>query len=112
MSTTRIFRVTVRGRFADLDEAARARLVAGLAEHDVIRGGFSEAGPLSYDRSLDFFAFRYQVRERADDAEPAAEVLARALERTEALAIARLDADGLGHRDLKVHGTDLADIWR
>lgn len=95
-----------------MDEAARQRLRAELADHDVIRGGFSEAGPLSYDRSLDFFTFRYQVRERADDTEPAAAVLARALSRTESLAVGRLDGAGLGYRDLKVHGTNLADVWR
>ncbi len=112
MTTTHIFRITVRGRFADLDDAARARLRDALADHDVIRGGFSEAGPLSYDRSLDFFTFRYQVRERGEDGETAAEVVDRAQARTEADARARLAALGVGARDVKLHATDLADIWR
>jgi hypothetical protein len=105
MSLT-IFRATVKGRFADLDEAARARLAAELDQHDVlVAGGYGETGSLTYDRALDFFRYRVQVRAGGDDAE--AEAVDRALE----MALAELDRLGVGHRDLDVTTTDMASMW-
>ena len=75
MSLT-IYRATVKGRFDDLDEAARARLSDELADHDVlVAGGYTEDGSLTYDRALDFFRYRVQVRAEGD--EPEAEAVER-----------------------------------
>jgi hypothetical protein len=105
MSLT-IFRATVKGRFAEVDEVARGRLVAELDEHDVlVAGGYGEAGSLTYDRALDFFRYRVQVRAEGDDPEGVA--VDRALE----MALAELDRLGVGHRDLDVTTTDMASMW-
>jgi hypothetical protein len=102
-----IFRTTVKGRFADLDEAGRARLTAELAAHEVlVAGGYTEAGSLTYDRALDFFRYRVQVRAEGDEAED--EAMERALE----MALAELDRLGVGHRDLDVTAVDMASMWR
>jgi hypothetical protein len=104
---TTILRTTVKGRFAELDEAARARLTAELADHDVlVAGGYHEAGQLTYDRALDFFRYRVQLREDGDDPE------ADAVERARAMALAELARLGVGHRDLQVTTTDMASMWR
>lgn len=60
----RVFRVTVRGRFAGLSEAARRRLVAAQAEHDLFLSAFTEEGTFSYDDRIQFFNLRYEVRLR------------------------------------------------
>ena len=105
--TLRIFRVTVRGRFADLGTDARAALLAGVDDHDVVTAGaFTEDGTLTYDRAVDFFTFRFQLRSQADDAEAA--VLTDARERAEAALRQR----GAGHRDLTAQATDMATMWR
>ncbi|MEZ5265481.1 MAG: DUF6204 family protein [Acidimicrobiales bacterium] len=59
---SRTYRVTVRGRFQGLTDAAQAHLRAHLAEHDVFLSRFSGEGSLSYDHRLDFFNLRYEVR--------------------------------------------------
>lgn len=56
------YRVLVRGRFTDLDDSGRARLLVAAGEHDLLTGGFSDDGALSYDKSLDFFSYRVQFR--------------------------------------------------
>ena len=105
MSLT-IYRATVKGRFDDLDEAARARLSDELADHDVlVAGGYTEDGSLTYDRALDFFRYRVQVRAEGD--EPEAEAVERALE----LALAELDRLAVGCRDLDVTTVDMASMW-
>jgi hypothetical protein len=103
----RIFRVTVRGRFDGLDAEARARLLADQPQHDVVRSGaFTEAGTLTYERAVDFFTFRVQLRGKGDGAED--EVRAEAEARA-AHAVAQL---GAGHREgLKVTATDMASVW-
>lgn len=98
----RVHRALVRGRFVDLDEGARARLVADLDEHSGLPGGFTREGTLSYDHRLDFFTLRYEVRtEDGEDAEDLAE----------ARAIADLRRSGLGHGPLTVRATDMASVW-
>lgn len=102
----RIYRATVKGRFADLDGEARTRLVGELAEHDVlVAGGYHEAGSLTYDRALDFFRYRVQVRADGDD--PEGDAVQRAVE----MAEAELDRLGVGNRGLEVTTTDMASMW-
>ena len=100
----------VRGRFAGLDDRTRATLLSEVAAHDVITaGGFTEDGTLAYTAAVDFFTFRYQLRQRAgtkDEADRA--VTDEALRRAEAT----LAAMGVAARDVKVQLTDMADMWR
>lgn len=62
----RVYRVTVRGQFSELTEAARAYLVASASEHDIFVSSFTEEGTFTYDSALQFFNFRYELR-LADD---------------------------------------------
>ena len=58
----RTYRVTVRGRFAGLDEATRDRLRREAAEHDVVVARFVDEGTLTYDQRIDAFQHRVVVR--------------------------------------------------
>ncbi len=101
-----IYRATVRGRFADLDDNTRATLLAEAAEHEtLVAARFTPAGSFVYDERLQFFSFRFELRETGND--HALEVIAHA----EALAVAALDSQGIGFRDLKVTARDMADVW-
>ena len=62
-----IHRVTVRGRFRDLTPDARAALEADAQAHDVLAAAFTPRGTLTYEPSVDFFTFRYEIR--TDDEE-------------------------------------------
>jgi hypothetical protein len=107
MTEEHTYRVLVRGRFTDLDDAGRERLRAAADEHDMLTNGFSDDGALSYDKALDFFGYRVQLR---------AEVAAtdRAV-RDRALALAGRAVDELGgdfrdFRDLRASATDMNQI--
>jgi hypothetical protein len=105
-----IYRVMVRGRFSDLDDATREALVARVAEHDVISGGgFTEEGSLAYTAAIDFFTFRYQLRQRAETRAEADDAVAEEARRRADSALAALGASA---RDIKVQVTDMADVWR
>lgn len=98
------YRVLVRGRFTDLDAAGRARLLAAADEHDMLNGGFSEEGTLTYDRALDFFSFRVQLRAEVEPTDRA--VCDRGL----ALAARAVEAFGVDFRDLRASATDQDQI--
>jgi hypothetical protein len=98
----RVHRAIVRGRFAELDDDARARLTADLDAHAGLPGGFTPEGTFSYDARLDFFTLRYEVRTEDDEE---AEDLA------EARALADLRRSGLTHGPLTVRATDMASVW-
>lgn len=105
-----IYRVMVRGRFADLDDAGRARLAAEVTDHDVITaGGFTEGGTLAYTSAIDFFTFRYQLRQRAESPAEAERAVA---DEARSRAEDALAAKGVAARDVKVQVTDMADVWR
>jgi hypothetical protein len=59
---TSVYRVTVRGRFADLTDAQRSWLKTNQGEHDVFVSSFTDEGSLSYEPAIDFFSFRREVR--------------------------------------------------
>jgi hypothetical protein len=101
-----IYRVLVRGRFADLDETTRARLRAEADDHDVLGAAFTESGTLTYDRSLVAFTCRYQLR--LDDDAGAEAAAAEAVER----ATGDLAAVGIAHRGLDARAIDMASAWR
>ncbi len=102
-----IFRVIVRGRFGPLDDERRDALRAELDGHELAGYRFTPTGTLTYDRRIDFFSVRAEVRvEDADDAQ------ATAYERATALAVAELARRDLPWRDLKPSGANMADVWR
>lgn len=98
----RVHRAIVRGRFVDLDDGARGRLLADLDRHAGLPGGFTPEGTFSYDARLDFFTLRYEVRTEADEAVD---------EVAEARARADLRRSGLPHGPLTVRATDMATVW-
>ncbi|WP_214416301.1 DUF6204 family protein [Sphaerisporangium fuscum] len=89
-----MFRVTIRGTFEGLGDAARAAL------REQSTAAFTEAGTFTFDQSVSAFTFRCQVPSGPDDGEK---------EATDA-AIAALDAHGHPYRILKVAVTDMRDI--
>ncbi len=102
--TTRIYRVTIRGRFRDLSERARASLARAAPEHDIFVSAYTAEGTLSYDHRIDFFNLRYEVRTTNADDDPATIAL------TEAETF--LTTLGLTHGDLKSNVVDMADLSR
>jgi len=94
------YRVTVRGRFADLTPDQRASLHEHLKGFDFLRsGGFSEEGALTFDEKLDFFSYRVilTAAEKAEDA---------GLRR----ATTALDALGVDFRGLRATVTDMDEM--
>ena len=59
---TKIFRVVVRGQFAELDHETRERLVAEAPEHDIFKSAFTTDGTFTYDPALVWFNLRYETR--------------------------------------------------
>ncbi|MFK3978964.1 DUF6204 family protein [Micromonospora sp. NPDC050397] len=98
------YQVIVRGKFAPLDDEQRAALRERADEHDVFRAKFTEAGTVTYERSLAGFTFRCLVPATKYEDETA--VIGRA----EALAVAAVAGLGADCRDLKSVSTDLDDI--
>ncbi|MFJ6752783.1 DUF6204 family protein [Streptomyces sp. NPDC091266] len=92
-----MFRVTIRGTFDGLSDAARADL---LAETDAFQVAFTEAGTFTCDQSLSAFTFRCQVPAGPNDGEP--EATRR--------AIAALEAHPYPCQILRVAVTDMRDI--
>ncbi|WP_447002650.1 DUF6204 family protein [Saccharothrix isguenensis] len=95
------YRVTVRGRFTDLDDAGRDRLLAEVERHGLLTNGFSEQGALSYDRSLDFFSFRVQLRAEVETTDRAV------CDRARALAARAIEDLGADFRDMRASATDM-----
>ena len=106
--STRVYRVLVRGRFGDLDDATRRRLLAEAGEHDAVDAAFTAAGTLTYDTRLVAFSLRYEVRRPGDTGDPQAAAERDPLAR----AGADLAAAGIPFRDLRVQARDMADVWR
>lgn len=104
-----VFRVIVRGRFDALDDEARADLRADLDE-DVAALAFTPEGTLGYDRALDAFGFRVEVRVDADLGPAELGQLAR--DEGTARLTSHLDARGIGYRGLRATADDMSDVWR
>lgn len=105
MTDERVHRVTVRGRFRDLDERSRQYLVRAQPEHDVFVSAYTPEGTFTYDERIQFFNLRYEVRTSGPDAS------------TEAAASGEVEAEaflrtmGFGHGELKVDVVDVSAIW-
>jgi hypothetical protein len=103
-AAVRIFRVIVRGRFHGLDPLVTAQLLADLEGRSELDSYvFTKAGTLVYDKRLDFWSFRVEVRVE-DDQDPHA--------LAQGLATAELERLGATWRDLRRSGTDMASVWR
>ncbi|MGB3443701.1 MAG: DUF6204 family protein [Actinophytocola sp.] len=98
MTEEHTYRVLVRGRFTDLDDDGRARLLAVAGEHDMLAAGFTETGSLAYDHTLDFFSFRVELRAEAERA---------VCDQGKALAAQAVAGFGVDFRDLKASATDM-----
>lgn len=101
-----VYRVTVRGRFSDLDERQRARLTDALAEHDIFVSAYTPEGTFTYDHKLDFFNLRYEIR--IDHGTSTTEIAA---ERGRSEAELFLRTLGYGHAALRVTVVDMATMW-
>jgi len=64
----RVFRVTVRGRFSELTEQARAFLVRSQVDHDIFLSAYTPEGTFTYDAAIAFFNLRYELRASGPDA--------------------------------------------
>lgn len=103
--TSHIYRVTVRGHFADLDEDRRRALLDEVEDHTVFRSAYTAAGTFTYQPDLAAFSLRYEVRARGEDPASTAEGSARAV------AEGFLADAGLGFKHLRVTVVDMADVW-
>lgn len=103
-TSMRVFRVTVRGRFADLTDQARRYLARSQADHDIFRSAYTPEGTFTYDAALAFFNLRYERRVCGPDAADVAEL--EALDEAECF----LATMGFGHRALKVGVVDMSEL--
>jgi Family of unknown function (DUF6204) len=105
------FRVIVRGQFDALTAGDRLALIAAVDEHDLFHARFTEAGTLTYDRSLVAFSYRclVPVQPGADAVDPSV-ALDRAASLGQEKAEVALRALGYGYRALRAEATDLSAI--
>jgi len=103
MLAASVYRVTVRGRFASLDEKARTYLAREQPEHDIFKSAYTTEGTFTYDTDIRFFNLRYEVRTAAGTDE------AENLGLTEAEAFLR--TLGYGFEKLKVNVVDTSAMW-
>lgn len=106
---TRRYRTIARGRFGSLTPEQKSALLSDAPAHDALKAAFTEDGTFTYDRALDFFAFRHQFDVEGDSADfcdAEAPVLG------ELKALEDLERGGLMARDgaLRVSVTCLSDI--
>jgi hypothetical protein len=101
----RTYRVIVRGVFDGLDDAQRNRLRAEASAHDIFDSAFTEAGSLTYEKSLAAFSVRVVVQ-----VEPGIDEAADAQTAGELAALEHLDALGVGHRNLRSTVTCMDDV--
>jgi hypothetical protein len=101
-TSTRVFRVTVRGRFADLSEQARAYLVRTQTEHDIFRSAYTPEGTFTYDAAIAFFNLRYELRAAGPDAAELVEL--EGIDEAEQF----LSTMGFGYTALKATVTDMS----
>lgn len=102
--SVRIFRVTVRGQFDELDDVTFQRLTAEAADHDfVAQAAFTRDGTFSYEPNLVAFSFRYEVRvdDDGDALQPAIDAAAK-----------YLHDRGIPSKHIRATATDMATMWR
>lgn len=105
-----IFRVVVRGMFAELTDDRKSELLDTAPDHDIMVSAYTAAGTFTYDTRLVAFSFRYQIRVPGDDVgrdEAESVVVERGLE----LATAYLDDHDIGFKRLRANAVNMADMW-
>lgn len=105
--TERSYRVTVRGRFAALDEVQRADLLAQQHHHDMFSAKFTANGVFLYERELVGFQFRYLLcssEPSPDDAELEVAMVA------EQLTAGQLLSRGIKGRMVQLTLTNVDDV--
>jgi hypothetical protein len=103
MSSDRVHRVTVRGRFHQLSDEARRYLVHAQPEHDIFVSAFTEEGTFTYDERIAFFNLRYEIRGAHDDASAAATASEEA-----GLFLRTMQ---FGYQGLRADAVDVSAIW-
>ena len=111
MSVT-IFRVVVRGMFADLTPECRERLLAEAPQHDIFDSAYTAAGTFTYEPRLEAFSFRFEIRENSDESDSPTQVEANAIARGESAAVDYLASNGIGFKRIRTSATNMADMWR
>ena len=106
-----IYRVTVRGFFADLASEVRARLLVEADAHEALDAAFTEAGTFTYDRSLAAFSFRYQLRVDLDERDDRSVADAAARQAGLDRANATLLAARITAKRTRVSASNMADVW-
>ena len=97
-----VFRVTVRGQFANLSDEARRYLVKAQAEHDLFVSAYTPEGTLSYDERILFFNMRYEVHSETEE-----DALTLALSEAEQF----LNTMNFTHKPLKANAVDVSQTW-
>lgn len=103
----RTYRTTVRGRFADLDDAQRTALRATQDDHDMFSARFTPEGTFLYTSELVTYQHRFEIVIEEESPEDA-EVLAHL--RADELAKADLDKRGLRGRLVDISSVCVEDI--
>lgn len=103
MTDNRVFRVTLRGQFADLSAETRAYLVKNQAEHDLFVSAYTSEGTLSYDERVLFFNLRYEIRGKDEG-----DAVNDALHEAEAF----LQTMKFTHKPLKATVVDVSQTWK
>ncbi|MCP2168165.1 DUF6204 family protein [Goodfellowiella coeruleoviolacea] len=96
------YRVTVRGRFDQLTDAARTALLGAADQHHIFNAAYTQDGTFTYNRDLRVFDFRYLMVVEDDERAVA--------ERAKQRAIATLTAGGYGYTNLTVSVLNMADV--
>jgi hypothetical protein len=105
MADPHIFRVTVRGRFSELSESQRDRLVEALDDHHITKSAYTSEGTFTYDANIYSFSLRYEIRAEGDRPDMAAS------ERGMRQAQDFLETLGIGYSHLKAVTTDMQSMW-
>lgn len=100
-----IFRVMVRGRFSELSESQRGRLIEALDDHHVTKSAYTGEGTFTYDANIYSFSLRYEIR--TDSERPDEAVAELGMNEAESF----LRTLGIGYSHLKVTTTDMQTMW-
>lgn len=98
-----MYRVTVRGRFDNLDDMTRSYLAREQAHHDIFVAAYTSEGTFTYDERILFFNLRYEIRTNAGSEEAKMAALAEAETFLRTL--------GYGFKGLKATVVDTSAMW-
>jgi hypothetical protein len=105
MADPHIFRVTVRGRFSELSESQRTRLVETLDDHHITKSAYTSEGTFTYDANIYAFSLRYEIR--TEDEQPDLVASERGLSQAQNF----LHTLEIGFSHLKITTTDMQSMW-